>query len=542
MEVQLSKEMIEQIHSMTKRKRILVEDKEARLGYGWKQPHKRSFYMWKKVKLISHSWGHKDGLHKIGERLYSERDWHGRERSMTVHKPYITLEELRTVQRVTKIPKQELEASIVSARNRHSLLEVSMKFPVKANEDWAWLFGYYFASGSLTTRDRVGKDGYPSEEREVRFRVEQRVYEKKLVPILQRVGYVPKMTPIWYEKYGGHKLDKQRRKGTGNKPRKLLVLPRVIREVMEHFGLYTDYARQAPIGVQSAGRLLDWRKIKANFPSWIMQTRILKHAFIEGFMNGGQTSSQFRAEDKGIVRMVELRVGTVTQQETEKLIDFFRQELKTYGITGTVHRLKHREPEKVYWLGYQIYSHEALARLFESFDIQQPVVRVRLNLAYFMNSLLYELCKRTPLDVTDTLILGALMENPQNEEALSNELRLRPDQVTTALNKLTSLDVVEKEDGTWRILPTGCREHVIKALQLEDEKRQAFLAANGSKFFSKCNKCGNIIPHDYKGRCGCGGMFEPLERKHVLKSFSYSNRGRIARVRAEELPNLSEIK
>ena len=102
--------------------RILVEEKQPHLAPGWKKPHKRKYYVWKELRIIALSWGHTEGLHKIAERLYSERDWHGRDRPVTIHKPYITIDELRTVQRATKISKHELEASIVSVRNDSSKL------------------------------------------------------------------------------------------------------------------------------------------------------------------------------------------------------------------------------------------------------------------------------------------------------------------------------------------------------------------------------------------------------------------------------------
>jgi len=537
MEVQLSKEMIQRIHAMTKRKRILYEDKEEKQRCGWKKPHKRRFYVWRNAKILPYTWPQTNGLHKIAERLYAERDWHGSDRPMSIHKPYINLNEFCIVSKVTKIPMRELEKSVVSVRNNNSRSEVALTFPVVANADWAWLFGFYSMCGGQITRDRIGKGGYATEERGIRFAVEPNVFLTKLQPLLERIGYRSWMRKVWYEKYTeGHPLDKQRRRGTGNSPRKFVTIPRVIREVMEYFGLPPVQKRKNLL----QGRMIGTRKLRIVVPSWIKKGHFEK-AYIEAVLNGGQTSSQFRVpkDGRGISRMVELRVGGQHKQEVDDMMLFFKKQLLKFGITGTVHRIRHRKTEQLYWNGFQIYNHASLARLFEEFDIQHPAIRARLCVHYFMNALVYALCKR--LVNIEIIILGTLMEHSRSEQEIKDLLRLRTDQVQTTLNKLQKLDIVQRENGLWRLMPTGCKQHVLNTLRQEDEAQRSLLMRSNGLFFSKCNECGNVIPHNYKGKCACGGVFEPVERKVVLKGYwNQKYAAIIAKILNEEMPVLSE--
>jgi hypothetical protein len=536
-EVRLSDEMINRIRNLTATKRILVKDTHPRVNWrkcGWRKPHfRKPFYMEKEVKLIALADGHP--YHNIAERLYPVVEHHGPGRNSTPHKPYISIDDLRTVQKVTGIPKEELESSVISVRNHTSLLGVNMRFPVVADEDWAWLFGYYFSCGSLVTRDRIGKDGYPMEERLVRFKVERQVFEKKVQPILERVGYVPALKSVWYEKYGGHPLDKQRRVGTGNAPRKIIYLPRVIREVMEYFGLYVSIPKQKPIKRKEGsirGRVpLGSRRFKLYMPAWIEK---YPQKFLEGFINGGQLGSQLTPRPKGIAHIVELRAGFKDPADTITLINFFREQLGRFGITGTPHRITHREGESVYWLGFEIYNKVSLTRLFENFDIQVPTVRARLCVHYFMNTLLYEACRR--LHNIEILVVGALMEKPRTDSELIDIFRLRNEQVADALKTLGNTGFVIKKGEFWRIVPTGIKNKIVTDLAKEDMERRDIVTTLNGEFFSRCNSCGNVIPHNYLGACGCGGMFEPIERFKVLKRYAQRNGAKIAHIQQEEVP------
>jgi DNA-binding MarR family transcriptional regulator len=528
LEVRLNGEMINRIRNMRTQRRVLVKQTQLQLSPGWKEPLVRKpYYVTKSIKLIANSDGHP--FEKIGERLYSKLEWHGDGRNSIPHKPYINISELETVQRVTGISREELERSVVSVRNRNSSLEVGMKFPLAADGNWAWLFGYYFACGGLVTRDRVDKAGYPSEERAIRFVVERRVFETKVMSFLKQIGCSAELKSIWYEKHGAHRLDKQRRVGLGNRPRKVFFLPTAIREVMEHFGLYTDIPHHhTPRGRE----LPSSRRFKLRFPAWIEQ---YPQQFMEGFMNGSVTST-FRPDKEGnLYRSVELRVGFLDLADTMTLIDLFKQYSEKLGITGNVRRLKHRESETVYWLSFSIFNHRSLDLLFENFDVQQPAYRARLSVHYFMNSLLYELCRK--LHSTEILVVGALLEKPRTKAELIDMFRFREDQVTGALGKLEKAGfAVREKDGQWRIIPTGAKHRILTALKEEDQRRRNLVSAMNELFFSRCQNCGNIIRHNYSGRCGCGGVYHPVERCDVLRSYRTRNGPKIARIMDQVIP------
>ena len=114
-EVRFNNAFIERIRNMTVKKKIHIRDPKPRFGFGWKKPHQRDFYMEKEVKLIPFTIGHP--YHKIAERLYPKKGWHGPGRPLVEHRPFISIKEFLTVHEVTKIPLEEMEQNVIEVRN-----------------------------------------------------------------------------------------------------------------------------------------------------------------------------------------------------------------------------------------------------------------------------------------------------------------------------------------------------------------------------------------------------------------------------------------
>jgi len=537
-EVRLNDSYIDKIRNLTVKKKIHVKDKCPRMGHGWKKPHRREFVVEKDVKLIAFSAGHP--YHKIAERLYAKKDWHGPDRPMVEHRPFITIKEFQKVHKVTGLPLEEMEQNVIEIRNHWSgHVEFPMSFPVTANEDWAWLFGLWFSCGGLITRTRYGSgprhEGFRFEERSVRFRVDTRVYEEKVKPLLSRIAYTPPLTEVYYVKKGQlHKMDRNRRAGVGNQPRKIFTLVRPFREIMEKFGLPTIQPKQAGKG----GKIPN-RRFGLILPDWIKNDSKNLHAFIEGYSNGSQLGSSFYTHDKKghIVRNVELRFAGAEEKETYAFLEPFREHLAKLGISTYFHRIP-KPTSSFTWLGLWIINQASLNRFYEEFDIRRPDLRARLTLGYFMNALLYEACRE--LTSSEILVLGALIEKPMSTQEILKALRFRIELVQGATRKLQKLDLTQEVDGKWVINPTGYRDQLIKKLWTLELKRRETIMQSNVHFFSRCSQCSNVIPSNYVGPCGCGGQYQPISRVEALKRMGGLRRGYttlIQRIKHQKIPS-----
>jgi len=538
-EVRLNDSYIDKIRNLTVKKKIHVKDKRPRLGYGWKKTHQREFTVEKDVKLIALREGHP--YHKIAERLYPKKDWHGSDRPLVEHRPFVNIKEFQKIHEVTGLPLEEMEQNVIEVRNHWAgHAEFPMKFPVIANEDWAWLLGLWFSCGGLITRARPTKGGYLTEERLVRYRVDVRVFERKVKPILERIGHTRHLTEVWYIKKGiTHPIDKNRRKGVGNTPKKFFTLLRPVREILEKFGLPTEIPDQR----HKVGSKYSIRKYHFVVPPWVKRNKGHTHAFIEGYLNGGTVGSNFRVanKEKGrnfLRRTVEIRFGAFNPKESEDFHNLFERFLTKIGITGYRHKISHLKTSQLCWRGYLIHNSKALRLLYEVFDVQKPDLRARLALHYFMNTLLYHVCWE--LSSTEILILGALIEKPYSKPELIELYRCREEHVETCMMKLQKLDVAQEVDSKWVINPTGYRDQLIKKLWTMELKRRKTIMAKNVLFFSRCNRCSNVIPSNYTGLCGCGGQYVPISRVEALTPLrGHGYNSLIQRIKDQKIPSFS---
>lgn len=516
-------DFIQRIRSMTYEKEIHHPKTKRRNAFSFK----------KKCKIIGS--GPRHPYYNIGHSLYAKHEWHGDGRNRTPHKPFITIDQFLTVHELTKIPLAEMEQNVIEIRAGHnSRLDIPMKFPVEANEKWAWLFGIWFSAGGLTTRARKskGKSGGFTEERAIRIRVTEQVYNKKLAPLLREIAYVPKLTAVWYAKKGmKHPLDKERRPGVGGRPKKVVFLARPVREIMEKFGLPIHVSQPLQGGKYAC------RKFNMTIPKWISSSATNLDAFIEGYINGAGMASLFRYADYGghpaVVRWAEIRFSGIHEEQVEKFYKIFAEHLTKKGIYGYRHELTCRYA--TYWLGYAIHHSASLYTFFEAYDIQNPPARARLMLHYFMNDLLLQACKE--LTSSEILILGSLIEEPKTVSQITREMRFNPKTAETALKKLKKLRIAKQANQQWTLDPTSYRDNLIQKLHKKEEKRRAFLTTNHSSFFYKCDKCGTIIARKYLEDCGCGGTYKPVPRMQVLKFYRGRNNWLINRISEQEIPS-----
>lgn len=473
----------------------------------------------------------------IGKRLFGK--WNRQRHQKRPHTPFITISQLLEIHEKTGIPYEELEAAITHVRVGRSGLPFPIKLPIYSNEDWAFLFGLWYSAGGYVSRERERN----AQEMTIRYALDKRPYDELIRPILERLGYTPRdLAAVYYTKRpSGHKLDQHRWRQFGSEPRGHFILHRPFREILEKFGLpkcaICRVKRKRMKGKSG------FRITTLYIPDWVREDETNTHAFIEGYLNGQRVGSQFHPSPSyknALIRFVEPRFGGQSQKETEQFYAFFADYFSKKGITGYKHRFKHRPHPKTVEIGYLIHGKVSLKRLYKQFNIRRPDTRARLLLNYYMNPLLYEACRK--LNCFETLILGLLIEEPQNVDEITETLRCQKDETIKALEKLSSLKIVMPSGNKWIVQKTGFKHIIISELEAVEEKRRQVIRSNSSKFFSMCDECGNIIPKNHKGKCDCGGTFQPIPRWKALRNMGLRQKyvSVIRKIEQEKIPTLNQ--
>lgn len=484
----------------------------------------------------------------IGKRLFSKWDFHCRRGKKTKHYPFLKMTHLEEIHEKTGITLEELEKAVTHVRvGSGTGVRLKMTFPVVANEDWAFLFGLWFGAGGYISRCRDGN----AEEMTLRFAVDPRPYRELLAPLLMKLGYetAPKYVYRWYVKHGGHKLDAHVWRQYGSEPRGCVFLHRPIREIMEKFGLPDAKAcksKRKTKGGKSSFRMFD-RKI----PKWIISNIKYSHAFIEGYLNGQSTASQFhpsypRKPVSPLTRFVEPRFIGKKDIALPFYRWFSRFMAENEGIQGYEHHLPPKRKDQTnIELGFLIINNIGLRKLYEQFRIMRADTRARLILHYYLNPLMYEMCRK--LECFETLLLGAIMENPQSVEELTRDFRCSKAEVIKTLNRLYRdfKAITPTEDSKWKI-QNGFRNVILAELHAQEEERRRKIQWASARFFSQCDKCGDIAEKNHIGHpcrhVDCRGKYYPISRPEYMSKRHLRNSqiaARIYRVSKSKLPSFS---
>jgi len=472
----------------------------------------------------------------IGKRLFGK--WNRQRRQKRPHEPFITISQLRVIHQKTGISYEELEAAVTHVRVGSSSVSWSIKLPIFPNEDWAFLFGLWYSAGGYVDRERERN----TQEKTIRYALDKRPYDELIKPILTRLGYTTRdLVAVYYTKRpGGHKMDQHKWRQFGSEPRGHFVLHRPFREILEKFGL-PECAICRTKRKRMKGKS-GFRCTTLHVPDWVRQDEKYTHAFVEGYLNGQRVGSQFHPSlsyKNALMRFVEPRFGGKSREETERFYKFFADYFSKRGITGYKHNFKHRPHPKTVEIGYLIHSRASLKRLYEQFNIRRPDTRARLLLNYYMNPLLYEACRK--LNCFETLVLGLLIETPQDIDEITETLRCQEDETIKALEKLGSLKIVTSIEGKWTVQKIGFRRIIIPELKAIEEKRKQAIYKNSNKFFSRCDKCGNIIPRSCNEPCDkCNGNYKPISRFDAMRKLGlqHGKTAKILTMSKEKIPSL----
>jgi hypothetical protein len=480
----------------------------------------------------------------IGKRLFTKWDYH--RNSKKLHLPFVTVSQLKEIHRKTRLSLDEIEKAVTHVRVQGSNVSVALKFPVIPNIDWAFLMGLWFGAGGYVTRFREGK----AQEKTLRFAVDPRPYRELMNPLLLRLGYSShELKTVYYAKAGGHhKLDAQKWRQYGSEPRGVFILHRYIREIMEKFGLPDSGECKAKRKLK--GGKSSFRQCSREIPEWVKNNIEFSHAFIEGYLNGQSTASQFHPSYphrplNPLTRFVEPRfMGK--ESIVRPFYDWFAKFMtEKENITGYEHHLplKHRDQANIE-LGYLIINNHSLRKLFEQFRIMRSDTRARLILHYYLNPLMYELCRR--LECFETLLLGAIMEAPWSAEELTRDFRASKIEVLRTLTRLYQDFKAIKPQGAKWVLQDGFKNMILAELHAQEDERCRKIGWMSERFFSECDKCGDVVAKNYVGRpckyVDCKGKYQPIAREEIIKHQHLHKQQfatRSHRVQASKLPSFS---
>lgn len=519
-EFRLSNEFIEHLKTYTK----TVTTKCSRLGQHYVV--KRDYWIFPEKE-------------PVGKRLFGRWDYHrGRKTHTRAHQPYVTMPQIRLIHAKTSIAYSDIEKAVTRVRVCGSGLSWPISLPVHVNNDWAFLIGLWFSAGGYTSRKREGR----CEEYLVRYAVDKRPYDELVEPIRARLGYKPTdlTKPSYVNWESGHKLDAHKWRQFGSEPRGFFKLHRPFREILLKFGLPDP--DEVKLAKQNRGGRSAFRQYsKKRIPRWILGDVEYSHAFIEGYLNGPSTASQFCPTPKrDINRLVEPRFRGVDIEEVNGFYNFFADYLSKRGISGYTHiNFKHGHLTGVtHEIGYLIHNNESLKRLYEQFNIRRSDTRARLLLNYYMNQLLLEVCRK--LNSFEILLFGMLIEKEHSVQEITEALRCEKEETEKTLEHMQQpqLRLVDCKNGKWFILPKDFKTIILAELNAKEQERRLELRKQNGHFFSICGNCGALIPKHYHGPCKCGGQYVPISRSSAIRKLGlYAGPGRrINKISTQTIP------
>ena len=395
------------------------------------------------------------------------------------HKPYIPCRWVKEISAYTKIPFEELERNVVSARAGYSSrTEVIFPqgFPVKPTDDHAWLLGLFFSSGGLHNRRR-GRTRYPV-GRAIRFCVSDPLIEK-LLEIGKRIGDVPHI----YDPNTSLRTGQPRRTGIGNRRRKSAVFHSVTVEILAKFGMpkYSvpvkdRYGWDDHIS-RGKGRVYSLRSIGLKLPDWICRNDRFMHAFVEGYINGQKGASWSYSKQQRNYRVneshVQVRAAGMNKKQTLSFLKKIRDYLQKFDITGKIRPMTYPNSRLTYWLAFEIWKHDSLINLFDSFEILRPDLRARLFLVKHRMPLILKMLQE--LGSLSTVVLGLMIEKPRTLKEIVNLLRLSNRQAEKVLQKLIKNGIARTDGHRYFVEiavfnPSLSSSFLIRRLQLTDKE------------------------------------------------------------------------
>lgn len=297
-----------------------------------------------------------NGWYQKAQHLYSPlgMDWSDRDRpgyNPHGHLRSLPVSSLEELSRKTKVPLDQLEGEITALFRSSSVRGNLGPFPIKVDENYAWLAGLWFSCG-----------GFYARERQVRFRVERGVAEE-VKRVAGNIGCQATISNyIQYE---------------ARLSRAIIILPGSMYEIFKKLGL-PDEIKGFHASLRK-GRNPAAREQDLTVPNFVKKEPRMRRAFVEGYMNGSKLAiwrynKQVECFGKMVtahVTGVDVRFVCPNRRQLFKFANFVIAVLRRASFKGTVHQITQRTGRNLNY-GYTITKKDYIRTLFRDFKIVKP--------------------------------------------------------------------------------------------------------------------------------------------------------------------------
>lgn len=419
---------------------------------------------------------------------------------------WIVKSELEIIRAVINMTDEDFEEVITGFRKgiwSNNVRALHFKrLPINGNKSWAWLLGFYFATGTIYLRERYYDY---SEGPTVRLRAVEDVLPK-LAGVIKNIG------ARFIVGTQGAPKEIVKDIGIGTTPRRYAILGRPTYLVLVKMGLPTDFLAQK---LNRSGS----RSIKPRIPTWIKNNDAFMTAFIEGFTNAKAASvivTSVSTLKRPIPHLVIfLRMIGEPEGYVKQFIGDIQNWFLKQGIIGKARKVDWYTCSSSGVVQYELAFHnkKAYEWMLKNLDIRRPCLRARLVLfeEARKRQVLYEILR--VIKSPDDIILGMILEQPRTWKGFEN-LQMRKEGVAKSLLWLQNKGIIVKKGETFVYSPEKFKQESIEHnREIEESATQRYLEYSTSLLL-QCKGCGMVYAEQTS--CSCGGSVEPTMRTKIL--------------------------
>lgn len=384
-------------------------------------------------------------------------------------------------------------------------------FPIKVNQDYAFLMGLFYSAGG------IGKNA-------LRFSVDAPVMDY-LLTLKKGLREKGTLRSGWHK---GRLNDDLKRR---------ICYSQVMFDLLKAFGLKT--APSFNLGKKNFGKYVPSRYLVCDIPSWVKRNERFMHYFVEGYANGMKCHAKLNGArdcpDRNYAnkRRPHLQIhfgihfGFSCYDDADQALRFtkeFVRHLESHdGIHGWITRQR-RDGRRNQHYVFNFHDISSITHFRNKFHIFRPMLNLKLNLrlAATKDKTLSYILQRTKN--LDNYVLGMIYEEPKTMEEICAHCPKRPYNMTVqqvltpSVEKLRRLKVLKETDGKLIYEPSEFKQLIIESLRNRIEAKDRQIRMMSDKFLFLCRACRQVATQG--GACEtCGKLREPCTRfqLHRLK-------------------------
>lgn len=425
--------------------------------------------------------------------------------------PWIEKSEIPVLREGIEIDQANLNKAITGFRaGKFSDNVREMRFkqlPILADENWAWVLGFYYAAGNMYLYER---EGY--ESLYIRVRVPEPVLPKFL-SVTNQLG----MQAVTYELKKKYRGEGRGKIGVGTSEQIVFGWPEFL--VLRKFGLNDAILNEVD---DREERQLAAANYKPIIPEWILNDDNCMRNFIEAYISTGKCRSSLQvATQSGGRKLPALHVRIMNQGYPREYVKKFLQEIHLWfyrqgALPGGFHETPPTGENRVqYSIGFS--ELEAMKFFRDTFSLHKPELKARIyvRLEADEDPVIYEALRR--YGNPENVILGCLLEQPMSVEDITYDLRMYDEAAEEALSNLVGAGLIAKDNGDYVYEPKQfIAETITEYKDIAEEKRQR-IQEYSEQLLYQCELCREVYIKETETCELCGGEIHPVFRKNILK-------------------------